>query len=376
LPKTIAEPEPEPREHMTMGGLTPETPFLAVDLDLLDRNIARMAQIIIRDGGKNWRPHVKAIKTPAIAHKLLAAGAIGVTCAKLSEAEVMVAAGVRDILIANQVVGAAKIHRLANLNRHACVIAAVDHHKNVEEMDHIAASHGVKMPVLIEVDVGLERAGVAPGGAVLSLAKTISAFRHIRFAGVMAWEGHTAAISDPKQKEEAIRRAVDKIVQSAAMCEQAGIAVDIVSCGGTGTYPVTSRIAGVTELQAGGGVFGDIRYRDECSIPHECALTVWTSVISRPKPDRIVCNAGWKAMACFPTLPSPAGLGEIREIKLSAEHTKIDLVYPVEQPRVGDCLQFIVGYSDSTVFLHDTLFAMRDGAVELIWPLLGRGKLQ
>lgn len=361
---------------MTTQDFTPETPFLAVDLDLLERNIARMAQVIIGEGRKNWRPHVKAMKTPAIAHKLLAAGAIGVTCAKLSEADVMVAAGVRDILIANQVVGASKLHRLANLNRHARVIAAVDGQKNLEEMDRVAASHDVTIPVVIEVDVGLQRAGVTPGDAVLALAQIIRACGHVHFAGVMAWEGHAAAIADPKQKEEAIHEAVGKLVKSAEMCAKAGIPVEIVSCGGTGTYPVTARIAGVTELEAGGGVFGDIRYRDEYAIPHECALTIWTSVISRPKPDRIVCDAGWKAMACFPTYPSPIGLGEISQIKLSAEHVKLDLVHAADRPEVGERLQFVVGYSDSTVFLHDTLFAMRGDVVELVWPLLARGKLQ
>lgn len=359
-----------------MDKAEPETPFLAVDLDLLERNVARIARTIIRDGGKNWRPHVKAIKTPAIAHKLLAAGAIGVTCAKVSEAEVMVASGIRDVLIANQVVGASKLRRLANLNRHARVIAAVDARDNVDEADRVAGATGAVIPVVIEVDVGLQRSGVQPGDAVVELARYIGSRKHARFAGLMTWEGHTTRIADPKQKIAAIHESVGKIVESAAACERAGMRVEIVSCGGTGTYAVTARIAGVTELQAGGGVFGDVRYRDEYGIDHDCALTVWTTVVSRPRPDRIICDAGWKAMACYPTRPVPIGLDAVKEIRMSAEHTTLDMARAVPHPKVGDRLQFIVGYSDSTVFLHDNLIAMRNGAIELTWPLLARGKLQ
>jgi D-serine deaminase-like pyridoxal phosphate-dependent protein len=160
------------------------------------------------------------------------------------------------------------------------------------------------------------------------------------------------------------------------MCRDAGLPVEIVSCGGTGTYAVTSRIDGVTEIQAGGGIFGDVRYRDEYKVDHLCALTIWTTVISRPNPTRIILDAGWKAMARFPTQPMPIGLTNVKEIAMSAEHTRIDLLSPAVNPKSGERLQFTAGYSDSTVFLHDTLFAMRNGAVEQVLPLLARGKLQ
>ena len=176
------------RGHEVAGAL-PETPFLAVDLDVLERNIARLTRTIIRDGGKNWRPHVKAIKTPAIAHMLLRAGAIGITCAKLSEAEVMAEAGIREILIANQIVTPRKIERLAFLNRDAQVLAAVDSLANVELMGRIAAACGATIPLVIEVDIGMHRAGVAPGNDVVTLARAVAAQDHVRFAGVMGWEG-------------------------------------------------------------------------------------------------------------------------------------------------------------------------------------------
>lgn len=354
----------------------PETPFLAVDLDLLEHNIDRMARTIIHEGRKTWRPHVKAIKSPAIAHKLIAAGAIGVTCAKLGEAEVMAASGIGEVLIASQIVSPGKMRRLAHLNRRAHVPVVVDDRGNVDQLEDVATAFEVTIPVLIELDIGLQRAGVAPGRDVVALAKIINRKKHVHFAGLMAWEGHTTRIPAAEDKERAIRESVARIVGSAEMCRDAGLPVEIVSCGGTGTYMITSRIDGVTELQAGGGVFGDIRYRDDYKVDHPCALTVWTTVISRPTPTRIVVDSGWKAMAQFPKQPLPVGLSDVREIKMSAEHTRIDLTTPTDDLKRGDWLQFIVGYSDSTVFLHDVLYAVRNGAVELALPLLARGKIQ
>jgi D-serine deaminase-like pyridoxal phosphate-dependent protein len=288
----------------------------------------------------------------------------------------MVAAGIGDVMIGSQIVSPEKIRRLAHLNRRAHVLAVVDDIGNVDQMESVAATLGVTIPVLIELDIGMHRAGMRPDADVVALAKAITARKHVRFEGLMAWEGHTTQIADAKEKENAIRDAVGGIIRCAAMCRGAGLNVEIVSCGGTGTYAVTSRIEGVTEIQAGGGVLGDVRYRDEYHVDHACALTVWTTVISRPSPTRVILDAGWKAMAQFPTLPQPMGLDDVKDIRLSAEHARIDLHAPSERPQRGERVQCIVGYSDSTVFLHDVLYAMRNGLVEQTLPLLARGKIQ
>jgi len=329
-----------------------DTPALIVDLDVLERNVARMAGTF-RQAGVGWRPHTKGIKVPAVAHRLLAAGAFGVTCAKVSEAEVMAGAGIRDILIANEVIGEVKTRRLAELCTQADVVVAAD-------------------------SVGMGRCGVAPGAGVVRLAQEVAAAGPLRFAGVMAWEGHTAAMPDQEAKVAAIRAAVGTLVESAEACRAAGLPVSIVSCGGTGTYQTTAHLKGVTEVQAGGGIFGDVHYRDDFRVDHECALTVLTTVVSRPTPQMVVTDAGFKSLSSAHGLPQPIGLpeGQVAAVSLSAEHGRLRLETPNETLQVGDLLPFIVGYSDSTVMLHDTLYGVRGGVVQAAWPIAGRGKLQ
>ncbi len=353
-----------------------DTPVLLVDLDALERNIARMRQVIITEAGIGWRPHTKAIKIPAIAHKLLLVGAHGVTCAKLSEAEVMAAAGIRDILIANQVVGTSKVARLARLCRHADVIVAVDCDAHVKALDVAAQAAGTRLRVVVEVNIAMNRAGVEPGEPVVTLAKQVASCRGLRFAGLMGWEGgRLAEIPDPDEKRKRIEAAVRLITASAERCRAMGLPVDIVSCGGTGTYWITAKLPGVTEVQAGGGIFCDVHYRKDYGVQHEYALSILTTVVSRPTPTRIVCDAGWKAMARFPALPEPRNVGEVKSLNLSAEHATIELASSRSAPGVGDPVEFVAGYSDSTVFLHDELYGVRSGCVETIWPILGRGKL-
>ena len=354
---------------------TLDTPALIVDLDVMEQNIARMAATF-GAAGVHWRPHTKGQKVPAIAHKLLAAGAIGVTCAKLGEAEVMAAAGIRDILIANQIAGTHKIARLMKLRRNADVIVAVDDPANVAALDAAARGHDVRLRVVIEVNIGLDRAGVEPGEACAALARTIAKHPNLVFAGVMSWEGHAAPMKDAAAKAQAVKLAVAKLTSSADLCRKAGLPVAIVSCGGTGTYPISAVQPGVTEIEAGGGVFCDVHYRTNYGIEHPYAMTLMTTVTSRPNPTRIVCDAGKKAMSGDAAMPQPIGLGGVKSMRLSAEHATIELEKPNNNLQVGDTLEFVVGYTDTTVHLHELMYGVRNGRVEAIWPVAGRGKLQ
>src|SRR3954467_2668328 len=288
-----------------------DTPALFVDLDILEQNIARIADAC-RKGGINWRPHTKGIKVPQIAKLLIEGGASGITCAKLGEAEGMAAHGFSDILIANQIVGPQKIARLVALRRSCDIVVAVDNRENVAAIADAARAAGVTIRLVIEVDMGMKRAGVEPGEACVSLAQFIAKQNGVRFAGLMGWEGQTAGIVDAQEKTAAVIAAVKGIAKTAEMCRNAGLAVDIVSCGGTGTYWVTAEQPGITEIEAGGGVFCDVHYREHFGVAHPYALTVITSVSSRPTPTRIVCDAGKKTMSSDAAVPAPIGLDHLR----------------------------------------------------------------
>ncbi len=352
-----------------------DTPALLVDLSVMERNIDRMA-CTFRDAGVGWRPHTKGLKVPQIAHKLLSAGAFGVTCAKVGEAEVMANAGIRDILIANQVVGERKIGRLLNLLPDADVIVAVDSTDNVDMLDAAAQSRGVRLRVVVEVNTGMQRAGVEPGEPAVTLSCYAAEKPGLRYAGVMGWEGHTVKIADATEKRQAVQRAVGSLTATAAECRAAGLAVDIVSCGGTGTYLISSGLSGVTEVQAGGGILCDVYYRDSMHVDHEFASTILATVTSRPTPTRIICDAGKKAMSSDAAVPRPILDVPVKSVGLSAEHATIVLAEPSSAPRIGDTIEFVVGYTDTTTMLHDELYALRNGRVEAVWPVLGRGKFR
>jgi D-serine deaminase-like pyridoxal phosphate-dependent protein len=352
-----------------------DTPALLVDLAKFERNVETMRRVILTEAGVRWRPHTKGIKVPALARKLLDAGARGITCAKLGEAEVMAAAGIADILIANQVVGAEKMTRLAELRRRADPIVAVDSMAHVEALTDAGRRAGAPIRVVVEVNIAMNRAGVEPGEPAVALGRCVAERPELALAGVMGWEGgRLASIADPAEKRASIEAAVGKLTGSAELCRAAGLPVGIVSCGGTGTYWISAFVPGVTEVQAGGGVFGDVHYRQDYGVDHPQALTILTTVASRPTPMRLVCDAGWKSMSIQPTMPVPLGLGAVQSLRVSAEHAAIELMEPAAVPRVGDRVEFVAGYCDSTLFLHDELYGIRDGRVEAVWPILGRGK--
>ena len=342
----------------------PDAPFLVLDLDIFERNLARIHRTIVTEGGKRWRPHVKAVRSPELAVRLQEAGAQGVTCATVGEAEALVAGGIRDVLIASQVVAPGALQRLARLNQHAQVITSVDAPAQVAALAAAARDAGVVLPVVLEVDIGMHRCGVAPGAAAVELASHIHRTQPaLRFCGLMAWEGHTTGIADPVAKTAAITASVAQLTDTARQCVAAGVPVEIVSCGGTGTYPVTALLPGVTEVQAGGGVFGDRRYRTEFRIDLEQALTLRATVLSRPNPRRIVCNAGWRYLAAWPTPASAVGLPGAVRLSPSAEHLTLDSDQDLPAPAIGDPLSLEVGYADATVFLHPAIYTQRAGVI-------------
>jgi D-serine deaminase-like pyridoxal phosphate-dependent protein len=351
-----------------------DTPALLVDLDVMEANIGRVAEIC-RTGGVGWRPHTKGQKTLEIIRKELEAGAIGVTCAKLGEAEVLAAAGIHDILIANQIVGPAKMRRLVGLLANADLIVGVDSATHVDELGAAVHGTGHTLRVVIEVDIGMHRAGVQPGAAVVALARAIAARPGLCFAGVMGWESHAVTIAEPSEKARVVAAAIALLTSSAEACRAAGLPVDIVSCGGTGTLPYCAQQPGVTEIQAGGAIFSDMHYRTNYHLDIPAALTLLATVTSRPTATRIIIDAGKKAMSSDAAVPMPLGVASKR-VALSAEHGTIELAEPSDLPRIGEKLELIVGYSDTTVHLHEEIVAVRNGRIKAIWQIAGRGRIK
>ncbi|MEE8593528.1 MAG: DSD1 family PLP-dependent enzyme [Candidatus Bipolaricaulota bacterium] len=355
-----------PRERL-------DTPALWVDLDRMERNIECLADYF-RQAGIAWRPHTKGIKVPAIVHKLLKAGAIGVTCAKLSEAEVMAASGVEDILVANQVVGDTKVARLIQLRRSADVMVAIDSLENATEIARAARDAGMRIRVLIELDSGMHRAGVPTGETAISFTEKIAELPGLAFAGLMAWEGHAFRVLDRQEREAVIAKAVHQLVHTAELLRNAGIDFGIVSCGGSVSYQTASHIVGVTESQAGGAVFTDAAYLAR-GVPLSPSLYVTATVTSRPTPTQVIVDAGRKSMDGSVAMPVPMGIDGATLSGLSAEHGTIQLDRPSETPRVADRIDFMVGYGDNTVYQHDLLYGVRGETIEAVWAILGRGKL-
>jgi D-serine deaminase-like pyridoxal phosphate-dependent protein len=347
-----------------------DTPALLVDLDVMERNIATMSAFFA-GRSTTLRPHFKSPKTPAIARRLLAAGAVGMTCAKVGEAEVLVEHGVRDILVANQVVGPHKIDRLVRLARRADLMVAVDDGANVAALAAAARAAGVTLRVLIEVDVGMHRCGVRTPAAALTLAAAVAQSPALRLAGVMGYEGHAVMVADRAQRAELAATAMTTLLAATEALRSAGHAVEIVSAGGTGTYDMTGALNGVTEIQAGSYVLMDTRYR-EVDVPFACALSLLTTVVSVPDPHTALIDAGMKAMTFEFGLPAVKDRPGTSLVYLSEEHGHLMVDGPPLQP--GDRLELTPSHSDTTINLHDRLYAMRGDHIEEVWTIEARGK--
>ena len=363
----------DPRIGQPVSAL--DTPALLVDLDVVEANIARVAAEC-RKHSVNWRPHVKGNKTIEIVRKEIGAGAIGITCAKIGEAEVMAEAGIKSMLIANEIVGAPKIARLVALQDRAEVMVGVDSVANAAPIAAAAERAGKVVPVVIEVNVGMNRAGVAPGAPVVALADAVGKMKGVKLVGLMAWESHACTIADPAEKERVVRDALALLTGSAEACRKAGHRMDVISCGGTGTFPYCIAQPGITEVQMGGAIFSDVHYRTHFHLDFAPGLRLLASVTSRPTPTRIILDAGKKSMSSDAAVPAPVGLPPAKPARLSAEHATVELEAPSERPAVGDKVEFVVGYGDTTVHLHEEIVAVRKGRVEAVWKVAARGRIK
>ena len=242
------------------------------------------------------RPHMKHHKTPEIAHKQLAAGAIGVCCQKLGEAEAMADGGIDNILITYEIIGPDKIRRLVDLTRRVNLMVTVDDTDNVSDLSEAARSAGVSLGILVDINCGQNRRGVDPGEPAAALARAVGRAPGLELKGLCGYEGHLQAVVDLEERTTRARGAMAQVLATAEAIRNEGLPSEIIRAGGTGTYNITGDYPGVTEVQAGSYVLMDAAYR-RVTQDFEVAGTILTSVISRGAPDRAVLDCGMKAIS-------------------------------------------------------------------------------
>ena len=346
------------------------TPALIVDVAALDRNIARMAAFFA-SGPCRLRPHFKAHKTPAIARRQLAAGScVGMTCATVAEAEVAKDL-CGDLLIANEIVSADKCARVAALARDRVVTVAVDSVAGIEALASASRSAAVTIGVLVDVNVGQGRCGVEPGGPAVELARRAASTAGLTLRGVMGYEGHLQPVRDRTERETRTRAAIQDLVDTAGQIRAAGLPCEIVSSGGTGTYDISGRVSGVTEIQAGSYALMDTDY-GTVGVPFEQAFFVLGTIVSRPVPERCVADCGHKSMTKDHGHPSVKGVAGATVTALNDEHAVI-AVPGSSTLAVGDRVQLIPSHTDPTVNLHDVFYAIDGDRVVDVWPIAARG---
>ncbi len=355
-----------------------QTPCLVVDLDAFERNVVKMRDFCTEMGVRH-RVHGKMHKSADVAHYQISHGdAVGVCCQKVSEAESFARAGIKDILVSNQVRDLAKIDRLARMPKlGARTLCCIDDLDNVADLSAAAVKHGTQIEVLVEIDCGAGRCGVSAGQPVVDLAKAIDGAPGLKFSGIQAYQGamqHMQSFEDRKAK---IDIAIAMVRESTDMLKAVGLESDIVGGGGTGSYYFEGNSGVFNELQCGSYAFMDADYQrihDEEGKPiseFENALFILSSVMSHAKTDRAICDAGLKAQSVDSGLPVIFGRTDVEYIKCSDEHGVI--ADPDNVLKINDKLKLIPGHCDPTCNVHDWYVGVRNGKVEKIWPITARG---
>ncbi|HNS51592.1 MAG TPA: alanine racemase [Anaerolineae bacterium] len=359
------------------------TPCLVVDLDKLQRNIDEMARRA-RQAGMALRPHVKTHKTPAIAHLQMKAGAVGITCAKLGEAEVMASAGIEDIFVAYPIVGADKVERLLNLALWVPrVSTSVDTLPAARALNAAAIARRQHLDVVAEVDTGYCRTGVAPGEPLLRLVQELTSMPGLRFKGLMYMAANTARHLEPEKQLAAEQASARLATDSATLLREHGIESEVVGGGGTVGARYLGQLPGVTEFRAGCYVFGDLQYADLGAHTREqISLTVLSTVVSVPaveEPDHLVVDAGSKALTHCPSVTTPghgtlAAYPDLHITSASEEHGSIRLPPGVRPPALGSKVDIWPNYVSDTVNLFERMWVIQNDEVVAGWDIAARGK--
>ena len=359
-----------------------DTPALLLDLDAFEHNIDRMAKSLEGTSVK-IRPHSKSHKCAIIGLEQMARGAVGLCCQKVGEAEAMVAGGVRNVLVSNQIVGRSKLLRLAALTKQADWIGVcADHPDNVEQLNEAAAAMGAVINVLVEIDTGAARCGVSAGQPAVNLAKQIDSATNLNFAGLQAYQGRAQHVRSYADRQQTAEAGIALTKETVDGLKAVGLDCEIVGGAGTGTFQFEAAGGVHNELQAGSYVFMDADYGKNLNPgggffdDFENSLFVYVTVMSTPTEDRALVDAGLKALAMDSGPPAVADMPEVEFRRASDEHGILDIAKTNHPVRLGEKLKLIPGHCDPTVNMYDWYVGYRGDRVEALWPIVARGMLR
>lgn len=341
-----------------------DTPAVVCDLDVMERNLAAMAARC-REIGIPLRAHTKSHRIPELAHRQMASGVVGICCQKLGDAEVMVAAGLRDILIPYNIVGPIKLERLTRLVRRATITVAADSEDVARGLSDQARRDGVTIPILIELDTGGRRCGAQSPEDAQALARTITRLPGVELRGVMTYPSRREAGAFLDELRERLRAD--------------GIPLPVVSGGGTGHEAISKELS-CTETRSGSYIWEGLKRIGSSAdlSPERCPVRVVCTVVSVPAPDRVIVDGGLKTFASYPPVPYGYCIEhpEVKMVRMSVEHGHMDASASSHRFRVGERLSIIPLHQEMCINLHDELVGVRGGRVEVIWPVAGRGKVK
>ena len=357
-----------------------DTPSLLVDLNVMERNI-RWMQEKANISGVKFRPHVKTHRTPDLAKKQVMAGAQGITVAKLGEAEVMASAGINDIFVANEIVGDIKMERLLALSRRVRIAVGVDSAEHIKMLAEAFDGEARPLDVMIDIDTGDHRTGVAPGEEVLELARLILYRDSVRLRGLFTHDGHSYEANDLAEIRAISLKSQQDVIETATLLRREGIAVEELSVGSTPSLLVSDIVPGVTEIRPGTYIFMDGDQAQVIGSYQHCALSVLATVISCPSPDRVVLDSGTKALTYFVQrhgITRSKGFGVLKErssvylYSLSDEH---GLFAPPQDMsfHIGDKVEIIPNHACPTCNLYSVMYGVRNGEVQEEFKILARG---
>lgn len=358
-----------------------DTPALCVDLDALEANLRRMQEAVARNGIAT-RPHAKTHKCPQIARLQMESGSVGICAAKVSEAEVLLEHGLQSVLMTTPNVTPSKIQRAMRLRaRHGGFIQATDSPENARDLSAAAVAAGITAEVVIDVDPGAHRTGIAPGRPALELAQLVDRLPGLRLAGMLCYDGGSQHVRGFQERRAQTLARLEPAVETRAMMLRTGLSTEIFSGGGTGTYNIDHANAGFTDVQAGSYVFMDAQYLaiggatdPEVYSDFEPSLTILTTVLNSQHEGQVTTDAGTKA--CTLNQPWPIVKGEAGMTYRAGSDEFGTLRYddPSRTYRAGDKLELIVSHCDPVVNLYDQMYAVRNDRVRAIWQIAARGK--